>query len=348
MRTIITIAVALFIGAISARDYQRAPTRAGETLSQSLQKLVNQNGIYEPLGMKYQGPDGLSVERSIWNKMGDGFKKAGKGIEKGAEYAAPYAIPALELAGEFGGLSVEDPMIYDGYFPQVETSFFKKIGHGLKKAEPYIVPAIKIAGELGGLSVEEPYMTDEVYRYYPRVETSFFKKIGHGLKKAEPYIVPAIKIAGELGGLSVEEPMGYYDTYIYPSVERSIFNKIGDGFKKAGKGIEKGAGYVAPYAIPALELAGEFGGLSVEEPLFLDGYYPEVERSIFNKIGDGFKKAGKGIEYGAKKAAPYAIPALEIAGTIALGGLSVEEPNVQQVFYGPNYYPYPYPYPYYD
>ncbi|CDW76741.1 UNKNOWN [Stylonychia lemnae] len=65
--------------------------------------------------------------------------------------------------------------------------------------------------------------------------------------------------------------------------------------------------------------------LRVEDPYFYDGtYLPEVETSFFHKIGSSFKTAGKDVLYGAEKAAPYAIPAIEIAG--ALGGISVEDP----------------------
>jgi hypothetical protein len=36
-------------------------------------------------------------------------------------------------------------------------------------------------------------------------------------------------------------------------------------------------------------------------------YDPYVQRSFFNKIGDGFKTAGKDIVKGGEIAAPYAI-----------------------------------------
>jgi hypothetical protein len=169
--------------------------------------------------------------------------------------------------------------------------------------------------------------TNQYYDNRPFVQRSIFNKIGDGFKKAEPFIVPAAEIGGELllGGLSVQEPM-FYDPY----VQRSIFNKIGDGFKTAGKDIAKGGEIAAPYAIkygiPAAEIGGELllGGLSVQEPMFYDPY---VQRSIFNKIGDGFKTAGKDIAKGGKIAAPYAIqygiPAAEIGGELLLGGLSV-------------------------
>jgi len=54
-------------------------------------------------------------------------------------------------------------------------------------------------------------------------------------------------------------------------------------------------------------------------------YDPYVQRSIFNKIGDGFKTAGKDIAHGAEKAAPYIVTygptALELG--LALGGVQV-------------------------
>ncbi|CDW76569.1 UNKNOWN [Stylonychia lemnae] len=239
MKTIITIAVALFIGAISTRQYQRAPTRS---------EIHNQR-LYE---------------------------------------------------AETEDLTVEDPLYYDGYYPQVEKNIFTKIGHGLRRVEPYIGPAFKIAGAIGGLSVEEPMFHDNVQ--YPQVEKNIFTKIGHGLRRVEPYIGPAFKIAGAIGGLSVQDQLSHEeeDYAYYPKVEKNVFTKIGHGLRR-----------IEPYIGPAFKIAGAIGGLSVESPnpspiyFYNDAFFPNVEKNIFTKIGHGLRR----IE-------PYIGPAIKIAGAV--------------------------------
>jgi len=85
------------------------------------------------------------VQESIWNKIGDGFKTAGKDIGKGAVIAAPYIIQygptaaeiALELAGE---LVVQEPNV-QGFFGGIGNAF-KGLGSDIAKGAVISAPYI--------------------------------------------------------------------------------------------------------------------------------------------------------------------------------------------------------------